>query len=74
MNDHECWCDNCGRKLADGGRESYPIHSLPCDIASANKGEAAYLCPVCYHSMLRKCPDFKPNSDPDSSIKYGDLL
>lgn len=46
MNQME-WCDNCGRALPDV-EERHIVPVLPCDVASANKGESAILCIDCH--------------------------
>jgi hypothetical protein len=47
MRKDSFFCDNCAKSLPHlTGR--FVIEELPCDIASANKGESALLCYVCY--------------------------
>lgn len=44
-----CFCDNCGCKVYESTR--CLVESLPCNIASANEGESATLCPDCFPSL-----------------------
>lgn len=46
LNHEPYWCDHCGRES-----ELVPVDSLPCDIASANKGESAHLCHDCHEKF-----------------------
>ena len=39
------WCDSCGDAIEIGNEFFYS--DLPCDIASANKGESATVCRKC---------------------------
>jgi len=41
------WCDNCGASLPDV-EDRCIVPELPCDVASANKGESAILCALCH--------------------------
>lgn len=44
------YCDNCGVQVFANGRYSVPI--LPVNIASANAGESAVLCPDCWQTQI----------------------
>ena len=47
MRKDSFFCDNCAKSLPHlTGR--FVVEELPCDIASANKGESATLCEMCY--------------------------
>lgn len=41
------FCDNCAKSLYRLA-ERFIVEELPCDIASANKGESATLCEMCF--------------------------
>jgi hypothetical protein len=46
------YCDNCGVQVFATSRYSVPI--LPVNIASANAGESAVLCPECWQTHICK--------------------
>ena len=45
--DNDCGCDEFT------GTKAYFIEKLPCDIATANKGESAVLCKECYNNLIK---------------------
>lgn len=51
------YCDACGEVLT-GAR--VPFSSLPIDVASANAGESAVLCPHCHVIMIQKMEEEDP--------------
>jgi hypothetical protein len=46
------WCDDCGDAIEKGNEFFYA--ELPCDIASANKGESATVCRNCEKKIQEK--------------------
>jgi hypothetical protein len=42
------YCDNCGAVVRGDETDTFVYGELPCDIASANKGESAVVCNACY--------------------------
>ena len=46
------WCDDCGDAIENGNEFFYA--ELPCDIASANKGESATVCRNCEKKIQEK--------------------
>ena len=46
------YCDNCGEPLPNIDDRNI-VPNLPCDVASANKGESAILCGKCHEEC--KC-------------------
>lgn len=47
------WCDDCGDAIEKGNEFFYA--ELPCDIASANKGESATVCRKCDKRIEADC-------------------
>lgn len=47
------WCDDCGDAIENGNEFFYA--ELPCDIASANKGESATVCRTCDKRIEADC-------------------
>ena len=47
------WCDDCGDAIEKGNEFFYA--ELPCDIASANKGESATVCRQCDKRIEADC-------------------
>ena len=45
VNTTQYWCDSCADPIEIGNEFFYS--DLPCDIASANKGESATVCRKC---------------------------
>jgi hypothetical protein len=47
------WCDDCGDAIEKGNEFFYA--ELPCDVASANKGESATVCRKCNKRIEADC-------------------
>lgn len=47
------WCDDCGDAIEKGNEFFYA--ELPCDIASANRGESATVCRKCDKRIEADC-------------------
>lgn len=47
------WCDSCGDAIEIGNEFFYS--ELPCDVASANKGESATVCRKCDKRIEADC-------------------
>ena len=43
------WCDNCGNPVS--ADDAFHYSELPCDVASANKGESATICRECERKL-----------------------
>jgi hypothetical protein len=47
------WCDNCGNPVS--ADDAFHYSELPCDVASANKGESATICRECERKLEADC-------------------
>lgn len=50
VNTTQYWCDSCADPIEIGNEFFYS--DLPCDIASANKGESATVCRKCDERLV----------------------
>lgn len=64
------YCDACGEELT-GARVSYA--EMPTDIASANAGESAVICPRCHVALIQKLDESDSDCDPNTGIPYGEI-
>lgn len=47
------WCDNCGNPVS--ADDAFHYSELPCNVASANKGESATICRECERKLEADC-------------------
>jgi len=52
VNTTQYWCDSCADPIEKGNEFFYS--DLPCDIASANKGESGTVCRNCEKQIQEK--------------------
>ena len=62
------FCDNCSVEISPSQR--YAFGSLPRNVTSANKGESAVLCEICYIDLLSQI--YGPGNIPDNIMENFD--
>jgi hypothetical protein len=61
------FCDHCGEEVdPDNSTETFWVSELPVDIDSANAGESAVLCKLCYESEVEPYEEDHPHFSGES--------